>query len=43
MTNLIKLNFSCVYTIPNENLHKVMAYLADSSNTNSGGKSTQPW
>jgi hypothetical protein len=43
MTNPIKFNVSCVYTIPNENLHKAMGFVVDSSNTNFGGKSIQPW
>jgi hypothetical protein len=29
MTNPIKLNVSCVYTIPNENLHKVMGFVVE--------------
>jgi hypothetical protein len=34
---------SRVSTVPNENSHKVVDFVADSSNTNSGGKSIQPW
>jgi hypothetical protein len=34
---------SRVSTFPNENSHKVVGFVGDSSNTNFGGKSIQPW
>ncbi len=42
MTNPVN-SMSCVSTCPNENSHKVLGFMVDSSNTKFGGKSIQPW